>query len=1239
MGEVYRARDQHTHRAVALKIMRRDMTDHGSRRFEREARLLAKLSHPCVVKYVAHGVTPDGRPYMAMEWLEGHDLDQHLRSKGPLALDTALELLRRAAEGLAEAHRHGIVHRDLKPTNLFLVDGEPARVKLLDFGVAHVADASRALTSTGAFLGTAGYVAPELASGAREIGPTADVFSLGCVLFECLTGEAAFGGKSPLEALASVLLHEPPPLASRCPAAPRGLENVFRRMIAKDPKHRFATAQAVLGALDPLGSSSSATTHSGMTPLTERDRRLISVVLLSDEAEDASSAPTVDSGEWARALEALRGEVDAHGGQLTSALAGGALISVSGTGNALDDAARAARCALAARRAVPGARIALATGLAQLERGAAVGPVMSLARSLLEHGHRHAAVDETTARLLDARFELVRIDRSGAALLVAERSDMFATRSLLGKPTPLVGRDKELALLCATWSEVVAESVARTVLVTGAPGMGKSRLCSEMLERLRAQPGCALLLARGEALGAGASLRLARQLVRGAARRLASVGTTNMSAHFELLEVDPAHRPYLEELLGVAPEDAAPELLAARADPIGMRPRLEAAFVHWLGRIAALGPVAVVVDDVQWCDLPSLELLEQAARELRERPLLMFAVGRPEVERDFPGLWRHLDPQQLRLGRLSKRAAEQLVRAVVGGELDEGVIAALVDQADGNAFSLEEMVRWRAAGGHGDAPDTVLAVVQARLSALEPGARITVRAASVLGEDFEIDALVALLGDGGRALVDAWIEPLTTRDVLTRGVRLGRCRFRHALVHDAAYGLLAPEDRRDAHVRAAEWLEARAHPDAVVIAEHYERGGEASRAIPWLFAAAHEHLFAGHLEAALRFAEKGTVAGAEGAILGELLTVRVNCLGWLGRFDEVFPLAEEAMRLVPLASTLWFRNASTLLFAAMGVGKPDRALGLIPALTSLEDDPEPSGPYGRTAAVLILGLLLFGQHQVVELLMARLRRSAKTAPDAHVFHVWVALCEAHAALYQGQPLATALEHSDRAMELLGSTEEPIAHVLTYAARGLILAQLHRQGDALEACAQALARAERTDSRYLQDNARMALAMMQQRAGDTEAALAATAHLAMSPQEWTAALARATRARTLLRARRFAEARAEGLAALERTATLPAIAIAAQCTLAVEALARAAFAEALDHAERGLEHVGVVEERLLLRQVAARALTALGREREAEAARDGFAEDLRAAGLGADYEQELVGDLDAIIVPTVTPSAR
>ena len=247
MGLVYRARDAQTDEWVALKVLA-----HGSaERFLREARALSEVSHPHIVRYVDHGHTEAGEPYLAMEWLDGIDLAQKLLT-GPLPIARAVGLTRAIAGALSIAHGCGVVHRDVKPSNLFLVAGDPGRVKVLDFGAARFVQTTSAPTASGIVLGTPGYLAPEQVNDDHPVDGRADVFALGCVLFECLAGRPAFVAQHVLALLGKILREDPPPLRHLVPRAPKELEDLLIAMLAKAPGGRPADMAAVIEALGRL---------------------------------------------------------------------------------------------------------------------------------------------------------------------------------------------------------------------------------------------------------------------------------------------------------------------------------------------------------------------------------------------------------------------------------------------------------------------------------------------------------------------------------------------------------------------------------------------------------------------------------------------------------------------------------------------------------------------------------------------------------------------------------------------------------------------------------------------------------------------------------------------------------------------------------------------------------------------------------------------------------------------------
>lgn len=267
MGEVYRARDPRLGRDVAIKVIASDDTPSADRvqRFEQEARAVAALGHPNIL--AVHDVgTHEGQAYVVFELLDGETLRDRLQ-RGPLPVRKAVELGFQIGQGLAAAHARGVVHRDLKPANLFLT--RDARVKILDFGLAKLVEptapeASQEATPTvtGAFLGTPGYAAPEQVRAA-PVDHRVDLFALGAVLYEMVTGQKAFKGATAADTLSAVLNRDPPSMDGASggggEAVPAALERVVRRCLEKDPEERFQSARDVAFALEALAGTSATT--------------------------------------------------------------------------------------------------------------------------------------------------------------------------------------------------------------------------------------------------------------------------------------------------------------------------------------------------------------------------------------------------------------------------------------------------------------------------------------------------------------------------------------------------------------------------------------------------------------------------------------------------------------------------------------------------------------------------------------------------------------------------------------------------------------------------------------------------------------------------------------------------------------------------------------------------------------------------------------------------------------------
>jgi hypothetical protein len=1014
MGDVYRARDRHTGAAVALKLT------HGGaggadadERFAREARLLSEIDHPGIVSYVAHGRMSDGRRYLAMEWLEGEDLAARL-SRGPLLVDECVELARRVAEALDAAHRRGVVHRDLKPSNLFLVGGAIAGVKIVDFGVARRTVASRAMTKTGTVVGTPDYMAPEQVRAGRAITPAADVFSLGCVLYECLTGRPPFVAEHIAAVLARILFDDPPPVEDLRSDVPAPLSALLGRMLAKDPEQRPASAGALGAEIDALGEM--AADASAMTAIAAQPRSasfasleqgLCSLVVASlplPADPDATVTMERDREDAERRSDA-RMAIEAMGLSADLTADGSLLVKVTGTGSAMDQAAYAARAALAVKELWPGADVALATGRGAVEGPFAVGEVADRAVRLLRAPEPSAPetrpgvrVDALSARLLGPRFALTSAPEG--AVLTGGEKDADTSRPLLGKPTPCVGREAELGALEALFAGSVEASEARAVLVTAPPGAGKSRLRHELLRRIerRGEP-VTILVGRGEAMSAGAPYGVLAAAIRGLSgvgggepieeqRRLlqARVGQHVAAAQRERVV------GFVGELCGVPfPDEDMPMLRTARYEPKIMGDCLRRAVLDWFAAECGAGPVLVVLDDLQWGDALTVSALDEALREQAGAPLFVLALGRPEVREVFPKLWQGHKVQEIALRGLSRKASERLIREVLGKDVPAAVVDRAVEQSAGNALFLEELIRAIAEGKGDEQPETVVAMLQARIGRLDAGPRRALLAASVFGQSFWSGGVARVLGlPGTAAEVLDWISALVEAE-LVQACPASRLQgekehaFRHALVRDAAYGLLTASDLSTGHRLAGEFLEAAGEREAAIVADHYERGGDRAKAADFYARAAEECGLRHEFVFARRLVDRGLGCAPEGEVLGRLKSVMSSAAVSLNSSEGMGEVALSAMTLLRPGSLSWCTAIQIAMYAERN--DPPRFVELLSLLDGTEPEIDARGAY-LSAQQGVVGLLVYAAPEPV--VRARLDRMAssfetlsETFPAAH----------------------------------------------------------------------------------------------------------------------------------------------------------------------------------------------------------------------------------------------------------------
>src|SRR3954453_10161379 len=281
MGEVFRAHDPVLDRHVALKVIHAGDDDRRLR-FRREAQSAARLAHPNIV--VVHDFGEDsGRFFMAMELLDGSDLKRLIRENTFTDLRSKLDVMEQICDAVAFAHATNIIHRDLKPANIFVLPS--GTVKIVDFGLARIGESS--VTGTGTILGTPNYMSPEQVRG-RGIDARADIFSLGAVFYELLSGRRAFDGDSVHAVLYAVMQREPEPLQLVAPSIPTAVSEIVMRALQKDPSRRFRSAEEMRNVVRALRARSSVPQNIARA---EVMRELTSETIHTNEPQARGSPP------------------------------------------------------------------------------------------------------------------------------------------------------------------------------------------------------------------------------------------------------------------------------------------------------------------------------------------------------------------------------------------------------------------------------------------------------------------------------------------------------------------------------------------------------------------------------------------------------------------------------------------------------------------------------------------------------------------------------------------------------------------------------------------------------------------------------------------------------------------------------------------------------------------------------------------------------------------------------------
>jgi serine/threonine protein kinase/tetratricopeptide (TPR) repeat protein len=906
MGIVYKAHDARLGRHVALKFLPPHLGKEpaAKERLLVEARAAAALDHPNICTILEIGETGDGQLFLAMPLYTGETVAAHLK-RGRLRFEDALPIALQIARGLAAAHARGIVHRDVKPSNVMLLND--GTVKIVDFGIAMIeegqerqegrdAQEGRAGGRVGARFGTLAYMSPEHLRGG-VIDHRSDIWSLGVLLHEMLTGVRPFDADDTPAIVDAILNREPQIIATSHPDVPIGVEHTLRRALAKLPENRYPSMTAFaadLAALapgaEPAADARDARRDAGFSPpadsgpITERRRAAVLVTIVSDYGSLVERMAPADARRLVGhvrdiAVDAMR----RHGGLVNQAI-GEEIVAVFGVPTSHDDdELRAVRGALAlhARVREIAERIVGSGPTIRIQSGLHAGSVV--AQRLREGPRRYAIVGappSVASRLAalaapgdlmlspDCQRLLAPFVNTAACVPVALEPDAppVTPFRVLGPTgletrleaaaraglTPYVGREADLALL-ESYVERAGRGEGGVIEVVGEAGVGKSRLLHELRERLSRAGARDVLALQGRcrAFGDVAPYGPFIEVVRGALR-LTTLGTADVEdvvAQFRSIDasLEPFVPLYLHLFSLPADSHPLPRHLQGEHLQAGLVDAMAALF-NVLSKRATL---VLLLEDWHCADSASRSVLARMREIVPTERILFIVTTRPEqsVLDQWPARGSRISLEPLGLA-----ASAAIIEAGLGaGHVSRRLVERVFERTGGNPFFLEQVCRALVEQGAvslrgGEAvveggpetlslPDTVQAVIRARLDNLEPRAREVVRVAAAFGREFEHALLTDVVGPDVDLLPA--IGRLSAAGLIQTSSDSGRLayRFTHVLTQEVSYESLLAHQRKSLHAAIGRAIERhspeRLDEHAALLAHHFSRAEAWAEAIQY----------------------------------------------------------------------------------------------------------------------------------------------------------------------------------------------------------------------------------------------------------------------------------------------------------------------------------------------------------------------------------------------------------------------
>jgi serine/threonine protein kinase/tetratricopeptide (TPR) repeat protein len=907
MGVVYKAKDLRLQRTVALKFLPSQLTadSEHKQRFIQEAHAASILDHTNICTIYEIDETEEGQMYIAMTYYEGETLKMSIR-RGPMSLLDAIDIVSQVVHGLSKAHSKGIVHRDIKPANVMVTPDGVA--KILDFGLAKLAGKGK-VTDTQGVIGTASYMSPEQAEG-KIVDHRTDLWSLGVVFYEILTGRVPFTGEN-IQAILYAIVHTSPiPVFELVRDIPEEAERILDKCMQKSPEKRYQTAGRLLSDLNSLRHSLSEEKklliEEEKPRLRKEMERRLATILSAElsgyyELQEATGpeGAALTLNRWYAKAKSTLNKYDAR----VDILSEGAFRAYFGVPTAVEDAPkRAANAAIELRNSlyelnkreslIPplNIHIGIETGTVIVgsigeDHGlSVVGEAVNSASQLMHQTEKgQIYVGSETYRNIKNIFGF-QILKSSTLPGVKKSSPVYQLLSVkeqvyrirLGSErmifSEMVGREKEMNVLKLHVLKVI-NGEGSIINVIGEAGIGKSRLISELILMEEIQK-VKFLMGRALSIGENLSFHPITDFLKNWAEikeeDISITTTKKLERAIQKVNPDgmPEAFPFIGTMMGV-------ELTGSYAERIkGIEGNVLESLIlknlrELIIQIAAAEPVVLVMEDLHWADLTSIEFLESLLRLAESHSILFINVFRPNYRKTSERLRRRIREKyeglyhEIYLSPLDKTQSVTLLSNLLNvRDVPSGFRQIFTKRAEGNPLFIEEGVRSliddgailvRRSGFKAlksletvTIPDTIHELLMTRIDRFDEETRSLLKVASVIGRSFFYKILAKVASDIKD--LDGLLEQMKEVQILKEQHRMGEVeyRFQHALVQEVAYNSILLTKRKHLHAKVAQAIESvfsrKLHEFYGMLAYHYSVGEDLEKAEDYLVKAGEKAL-------------------------------------------------------------------------------------------------------------------------------------------------------------------------------------------------------------------------------------------------------------------------------------------------------------------------------------------------------------------------------------------------------------